>query len=213
MRFSPRFLNVFFGRPAFSFFSGAAPSAAASLFAIFDPFALGFRLLAFGSWLSALGSRLSALGFRLLAFVMPGVRPGRKPLHRLLLRNRALARAFARACVGPRSLAADRQSAAMSHAAIAADFHQPLDVHRDFLAQIALHAPLFFDDAADLAHVLLGQILHAHVGAHARAGEDPVRADPPDPVDVGQTDLHPLGAWEIDAGNSSHVSYPSRTLS
>src|SRR5205814_4995011 len=66
---------------------------AASLFAILDP-----SLLAYGFRLSAFGSRL----------------------HRLLLRNRTLARSFARARVGPRPLPPDRQAAAMPHAAIAA---------------------------------------------------------------------------------------------
>src|SRR6185436_3414970 len=60
------------------------------------------------------------------------------PLHShcLLLRDRALARALARARVGARALAADRQIAAVPESSIAADFHQPLDVHRDLLAQI-----------------------------------------------------------------------------
>src|SRR6266550_3485376 len=59
-RFSPRFLNVFFLRPALpSFFSGVAPSGdVASLFAIFDPSLPAFRL-------SALSSRLAAFGFQL----------------------------------------------------------------------------------------------------------------------------------------------------
>src|SRR4030095_778726 len=35
MRFSPRFLNVFFRLPAPSFFSGVAPSAAGVVFAMF----------------------------------------------------------------------------------------------------------------------------------------------------------------------------------
>src|SRR5262249_49715209 len=66
-------------------------------------------------------------------------------LDNLLLRNRALARTLARARVGARALAADRQAAAMPRAAIAADFHQPLDVHRDLFAEVALDPALLFD--------------------------------------------------------------------
>src|SRR6516162_10097210 len=82
------------------------------------------------------------------------------PLDDLLLSNCALARALARARVRPRALTAHREAAAVARAAVAADFHQPLDVHRAVLAQFALDAALLLDDAADLPHVVLGQILH-----------------------------------------------------
>src|SRR6516165_9217640 len=114
MRFSPRFLKVFFRLPAPSFFSGVAPSAAGSVFAI----------------------------------VLPSLSDC------LLLRDRALARALPRARVRPRALTADGQVAAVTHPAIAADFHQPLDVHGDLLAQISLDAALFLDHAADLPDVV-----------------------------------------------------------
>src|SRR5512134_2844704 len=81
-------------------------------------------------------SLLSALALFLCRFSLCH----KRPLHRLLLRDGALARALPRARVGARPLAAHRQVPAMAQAAIAADFHQPLDVHRDFLAQVALDA-------------------------------------------------------------------------
>src|SRR5690349_8262085 len=109
MRFSPRFLKVFFRLPAPSFFSGVAPSgAAASLLAMVRLF----------------------------------------QLDRLLLGDRALARTFARPRVRARALAVHRQPAPVPHPPVAADFHQPLDVHRDFLPQVALDASLLLDDAA-----------------------------------------------------------------
>src|SRR5262245_28742459 len=126
-------------------------------------------------------------------------------LDNLLLRDRALARTLARARVGARALAAHRQAAAMPHAAEAADFHQPLDVHRDLLAEIALDAALLLDHPADLAHVVLGQILDADVRRHAGVLEDAVRAHPPDAVDVGETDLDPLGSRKINACDTCHV--------
>src|SRR5947207_15713704 len=49
-----------------------------------------------------------------------------------------LARAFARTRVGAGALAANRRALAMTGAAIAAEVHQSLDVHRDLAAQDAL---------------------------------------------------------------------------
>src|SRR5262249_43435060 len=133
-------------------------------------------------------------------------------LHNLLFGDRALARTFAGARVGAGALSADRQPAPMARAAIAADFHQPLDVHRDFLAQVAFDAALLLDDPADLAHVVLGEVLDADVGAQAGILEDAARADAADAVDVGQSDLDALGAREIDASYTSHSLFPCRSL-
>src|SRR6478735_8055235 len=93
-------------------------------------------------------------------------------LDRLLLGNRALAGAR----VGARPLAVHGQAAAVAHAAIAADFHQPLDVHRDLLAEIAFDAALLLDDAADLPYVVLGEVLHADIAADPGFLENQVRA-------------------------------------
>ena len=66
-----------------------------------------------------------------------------------LLGDGRAARAFARARVGVRALAAHRQSAAMTQAAISADVHQTLDVHLDALAQIAFDLALRFEDRSE----------------------------------------------------------------
>src|SRR5262249_14537821 len=109
--------------------------------------------------------------------------------------------------VGARTLAAHRQAASMPHSAEAADFHQPLDVHRDLLAEIAFDAALLLDHPADLAHVVLGQIFDADVGRDTGVLEDAVRAHPPDAVDVGETDLDPLGARKINACDTCHLCF------
>src|SRR5262245_54184334 len=92
----------------------------------------------------------------------------------------------------------------MPRAAVAADLDEPLDVHRDLLAEIALDAALLFDDAADLAHVLFGEVLHADVGVHAGVRQNVVRALAADPVDVSEANLDALGARQIDACDASH---------
>src|SRR5204862_11362 len=82
--------------------------------------------------------------------------------------------------------------AAVARAAVAADFHQPLDVHRDLFAEVAFDAALLFDHAADLADIVFGQILHPHVGTDAGILQDAVRADAPDAEDIGEADFDPL---------------------
>src|SRR5687768_16260435 len=141
MRFSPRFLNVFFfaGRPA-GFFPPSVPGVAVGSTASF------LAILFFAHRVARCAVRGA---FRTTQHAL------RTTLDSLLLRYRALARSLARAGVGLGPLAAHRQVAPVAQAAPAADFHQPLDVHRDFLAQVAFDAPLLLDDAADLAHVVL----------------------------------------------------------
>src|SRR5262245_544757 len=125
-------------------------------------------------------------------------------LHCLFLRDRALARTLARARVGARPLTAHRQVAPVPQATVAADLHQPLDIHRDLLAEIAFHAALLFEHAADLPDIVFGEILDPDVGAHARRTQHVVRALASNAVDVGKADLNPLGPREIHTCNTRH---------
>ena len=68
----------------------------------------------------------------------------------------------------------------MPQAAIAADFHQALDVERDLLAEVTLDATDFLDDAADVPDVVLGQVLDTNVTTDAGGRQNVVRALPPD---------------------------------
>src|SRR5262249_17872093 len=76
------------------------------------------------------------------------------------------------------------------------------------LAEIAFDAALLLDHPADLAHVVLGQILDADVRRDTSVLQDAVRAHTPDAVDVGETDLDPLGARKINACDSCHLFSP-----
>src|SRR5262245_694355 len=120
-RFSPRFLNVFFFLPASPFFSGTAPGAAASLLAIF----------------CSGGSTEQDPPYVLLGVGLPSG-------------HRALARPLSCPGVRTRALATHRQIPAVPQAAVAADLHQPLDVHRDLLAEVSLDAAHLLDHPADL---------------------------------------------------------------
>src|SRR4051812_47158499 len=195
MRFSPRFLNAFFlvGRPAFFLSppSGVADASIGSFLAISSvsscqyPVASSFcsRMQAFSHW-------------------RPGT--GNWKLHSLLLRHRALTRAFPRARVRFRPLTAHRQVAPVAQPAIAADLHQPLDVHGNLLAEISFDAALLFDHAADLPHVVFREILDADVGVDARRAEDVARALAADAVNVREPDLDALGPRKIDASYACH---------
>ena len=93
---------------------------------------------------------------------------------------------------------------AATQAAVAADLHQPLDVERNLLAEIAFDAALLLEHAADLAHVVLGQILDPDVRADAGRTENVARPFAADAVDIREPDLDPLGAREINACNTRH---------
>src|SRR4051794_34666588 len=104
--------------------------------------------------LAALLERLLFLAGRFLCAGRCGFGLCHGWLHRLLLGHSALARAFPRARVRARALAVDRQAAAMPQPAVAADFHQPLDVERDLLPEVAFDPSLLLDHPGDLADVV-----------------------------------------------------------
>src|SRR5262249_42119655 len=82
-------------------------------------------------------------------------------LRDLLLAGDRLGGALAGAGVGVGALAADRQSLAVTQAAIAAQIHQALDVHRHFAAQVAFDQIVAVDGFADLDDLGLGQVADA----------------------------------------------------
>src|SRR5262245_2517125 len=102
------------------------------------------------------------------------------------------------------ALAAARQPAAMTVATVRPDLDEPLDVHRDVLAQVALDLALVRDDLPDTPQLVLGEVLDAAVHVHLRLAQDVVRAGAADPVDVRQTDLDPLVLRKIYTGDSCH---------
>ncbi len=92
----------------------------------------------------------------------------------------------------------------MALTAVAADLDQPLDVHGDFLAEIALDLLPLFDDLADLVDLVLGQGLDLLVLVDLGLGQDLVGLGTADPVDVGQADFDPFLGGKSDACDTCH---------
>ncbi|SIT55332.1 hypothetical protein BQ8794_210025 [Mesorhizobium prunaredense] len=123
----------------------------------------------------------------------------------LLLAGDRLGRALAGARIGMRALAANRQRAAMTQAAIAAEVHEPLDVHRHFAAQIALDLVVAVDRLADLQHFRVGQLVDAALGRDADLVDDLLGEALANAVNVLKRNDDALVGRNVDAGYTSHV--------
>src|SRR5215469_13427009 len=122
----------------------------------------------------------------------------------LLVGDGTFARALTGTGVGVRALSANRQIAAMTISAIGADFDEPLDVHRNFFAQIAFHHAFRLDYLADAVDLVFTQVLHLLVRINFGLLQNACSARIPDPVDVSERDIRVLVARKIDACNSCH---------
>src|SRR5205085_10083268 len=106
----------------------------------------------------------------------------------LLAAPDGLLRPLARAGVGLRPLAVDRQVAPVAQPAVGADLRQALDRLRALAAQVALDLEVLVDVLAELRHLFLGQVAHLRVGREAERSGDRARGRLADAVDVGQAD-------------------------
>src|SRR3972149_6531794 len=114
--------------------------------------------------------------------------------------------ALASASVGAGALPAGRQVAPVAQAAVAADVNQPLDVHLDLAAQVALHHVVLADVVAQRGDLRLGQIFYPGVGIDPRRGNRLPGTGIAHPVDVGQPDDYPSITWKVYAFNTRHDS-------
>src|SRR5215217_5927670 len=107
--------------------------------------------------------------------------------------------------VGVGALAAHRQPSAVPDPLVAADLDLALDVLLDLAAQVALDLVVGVDPLPQADDLLLGQVADAGVGVHPGALDGLDGAGPAEAEDVGEADLHPLVAGEVDAGDACHV--------
>src|SRR5712691_12137558 len=121
--------------------------------------------------------------------------------------DRGLARTLPRARVGAGTLAANRQSLAMTGAAIAAQVHQPLDIHRHLAAQVALDGESCHLLAQAL-HVGLRQVFDFRILIDLGCTVDRLRARATDAKDRLQRDLGMLVIRNVDSRYAGHAPAP-----
>src|SRR5262245_31695927 len=103
--------------------------------------------------------------------------------------DRAAPWSLARPRISVRALAPRRQTAPMPQPAIGADFHEPFDVERDFLPEIAFDSMLLFDDLADLVYFVVVEFTNLRIRTDTRCAQNLIGLRTPDSVDVGESDL------------------------
>src|SRR5215467_418891 len=114
--------------------------------------------------------------------------------------------ATAGSCVGARTLSMHRQVSAMAHATIAANFNQPLDVHIDFAAQVAFNLMFAVDHFTQAVDFFFSQVARPRIRVNVRSIKDLAARGKADPIDVRQRNLNAFVAWNVNAGDSSHLS-------
>src|ERR1035438_4929175 len=120
-------------------------------------------------------------------------------LANLLLSGDRLLRSLAGAGVGVGALTVDGQALAVPDALVAADLHLALDVLGNVAAEVALHLQVGVDVVAEAGHLFVGEVPYPGVGAGLGGGADLLRGGPADAEDVGERDLQPLLAGDVDA--------------
>ena len=92
----------------------------------------------------------------------------------------------------------------MTKTLVAADLHLALDVLLDVAAQVTFDLQVGIDVRADAVDLFIGEVAHARVGVEIEVRDDLLRGRLPDPEDVGEADLQPLLAWNVDASYTCH---------
>jgi hypothetical protein len=92
----------------------------------------------------------------------------------------------------------------MTQAAIAAEIHQPLDVHGDLTTEVTLDLVALLEELADSDDLTLAELVGPDVRVNPRLRADLQRRGPPNAEDVLERDPDLLIAREVDTGNSCH---------
>src|SRR5262245_15034696 len=97
----------------------------------------------------------------------------------------------------------------MTQAAIGTDFHEPLDVEGNILAEISFHFVLLLDQLSYLVNLVIIQFTNFRVETDCRFAKNPRRLRAADPVDVSQRDFHTLVRWKIHTCDTCHPEPPA----
>src|SRR6185295_16455864 len=95
----------------------------------------------------------------------------------------------------------------MAQAAVAAEVHQPLDVHRHLAAQVAFDLVVAVDRFADLQHFGVSELVDATLGRNTDLVDDFLGELLADAVNVLKRDHNALVRRYIDARYTSHLLF------
>ena len=114
-----------------------------------------------------------------------------------------LARTFAGTSIGAGTLTAHWQTFAVTHAAVATQVHQTLDVHGQLTTQVA-----FYDKLADFVtqflEFVIVQVFDLFIGLNTRCIANFLLAWTAHTVDRRQADNSVLMIWDVDPCNTCH---------
>src|SRR3954454_22606016 len=122
----------------------------------------------------------------------------------LLLAGDSAARPLAGTGVGVGALTVHREAATVPDALVGTDLDLAADVLGDLTAEVTFDAVVGVDPVAQAADLLVGEVTDAGVGVDPGLLQRLTGSRTADAEDVGQRDLAPLLAGEVDAGKACH---------
>jgi len=100
----------------------------------------------------------------------------------------------------------------VTQTSVAADVHEPLDVHGNLPAEITLNPHFFIDDVTQAIDFIVSQVPNPGVRIDSGASEKLLARMQPDAVDVRQRSFDPLIPGKVNSRNSGHVLSPQPCL-
>ena len=102
------------------------------------------------------------------------------------------------------ALTANGQTTTMTKTTIATDFHEALDILRNFAVQVTFGGEVLLDIVAELGEFVFRNVLDASVRVDTGFGQDLLRGGKADAVNVGQADFNALVARKVDTNETCH---------
>ncbi len=121
----------------------------------------------------------------------------------LLLAGHGFAGTTTGACVSTSALPSYRQTHAMATTTQTADVLESLEGHALLPAEITFQSE-GFSSSAQLLDISIAEILDPNIGTDTGLGQNLLRPSQTDPVNVGQGNLDPLVAGNVNTGYPCH---------
>jgi hypothetical protein len=115
---------------------------------------------------------------------------------------------FACAGVGAGSLSAGGQVAAVTQAAVAANFNQPFDAHLNLTTKITFDFEVLGDIFTKKREIGFRDVFNTNIRIDFGIRQNPFGTGGADTVNVGQTGFDAFVTWEVNTFNSSHGLLP-----